>query len=223
MLLAARRGITPRSLGLGPPRNAGGGVAASPAFRMGVWALMALVAGSLVTGALATGSLGQPAHQDNSYLLYATAASLAAGIVEETVVLAFVVTTLRQANRPLAEILIVAVLLRCSYHDYYGPGVVGIAVWAITFAWLFLRMGSVIPLIVVHFLWDGTIFWSQRWHWLQTGRVIGALVLLIAAIVSWLADLSKRGPDGQPRPGPGGQGSGQPELYTAWPYSDRQG
>jgi len=33
-----------------------------------------------------------------------------------------VVTTLRQASRPMAEIVVVAVLLRCSYHIYYGPG-----------------------------------------------------------------------------------------------------
>ncbi|HET9897983.1 MAG TPA: CPBP family intramembrane glutamic endopeptidase [Streptosporangiaceae bacterium] len=210
VLLSSRRGITPRSLGFGLPRTAKGGVAGGSAFRMGVWAIVALVAGGLITGVLATGKLGQPAHQDYGYLLYATSASLAAGVVEESVVLAFVVTTLRQANRPLPEILIVAVLLRCSYHDYYGPGVAGIAVWAVVFTWLFLRSGSIVPLIVVHFLWDATIFWSQRWHWLVGGRLIGALLLLAAATFTWLAEVSKR----NSRP----PHARQAAPYTAWPY-----
>lgn len=216
VLLSSRRGVTPRALGLGLPRRAEGGVAAVSAFRIGVWALMALVVGGVITSALATGHLGQPHMQDNSYLVYATAASVSAGVVEELVVLAFVVTTLRQAGRPLAEILVVAVLLRCSYHDYYGAGVVGIAVWAAVFVWLFLRAGSVIPLVVVHFLWDGTIFWAQRWHWLNAARVIAALLLVAAATFSWLAEVSKRKSGGRPRPG-GRAGV----TYTAWPFADQ--
>jgi membrane protease YdiL (CAAX protease family) len=211
-LLSARRGITPRSLGFGLPRKAGGGVAVWPAFRTGVWAIVALVVGGVITTAFATGHLGQPARQDISYQVYATAASIGAAVVEETVVLAFLVTTLRQARRPLWEILIVAILLRCSYHDYYGPGVVGIAVWATIFVWLFLRSGSVVPLMIVHFLWDATIFWSQRWHWVDTVRNDGALLVLVVAVVSWLADVGRRGRGQQSRLG------GRSAIYTAWPY-----
>jgi len=217
VLLSGRRGITPRFLGLGMPRTAEGGPAAAQGFRIGVWALVALVAGGLITSRLAAGKLGQPAVQDNSYLLYATAASLTAGIVEETVVLAFVVTTLRQARRPLPEIVIVAVLLRCSYHDYYGPGVLGIAVWAAVFVWLFLRTGSVLPLIVVHFLWDSTIFWAQRWHAILTVQVLAFLLLPLAAGITWLVQVMKRSGRGQP---PGGGPNGQ---YGGWPPGDRSG
>jgi membrane protease YdiL (CAAX protease family) len=217
VLLSSRRGITPRTLGLGLPRKADSGVAVAPAFRMEVWAIVALVVGAGITQALAGNHhLVQPVVQDNSYLMYTTAASLAAGVVEETVVLAFVVTTLRQAGRPLAEILAVAVVLRCSYHDYYGPGVVGIAVWAAIFVWLFLRTGSVIPLVVVHFLWDANIFWTQRWHWLGPVSVIVAFLLLVAATVSWLAEVSKRNGQGRPRSG-GRSGA----TYTAWPFPDQ--
>lgn len=217
VLLSARRGITARSLGLGLPRKADGGAAGWPAFRVGAWALTALIAGGVITSVLATGKLAQPVRPDYSYQLYATAASLAAGVVEETVVLAFVVTTLRQARRPLVEIVIVAVLLRCSYHDYYGPGVVGIAVWAAVFVWLFLRSGSVIPLIVVHFLWDATIFWGQRWHWVAAARGLGALAVLTAAIATWLADIGKRGGGGRRRPG--GRSAA---TYTAWPFPEQR-
>jgi len=216
VLLSSRRGITLRTLGLGLPRRAGGGVAVAAAFRMGVWAIVALVVGAAITQALATGHLAQPVTQDNSYLMYTTASSLAAGVVEETVVLAFVVTTLRQAGRPLAEILAVAVVLRCSYHDYYGPGVVGIAVWAAIFVWLFLRTGSVIPLVVVHFLWDASIFWAQRWHWVSAVSAICAILLVAAATVSWLAEIGKRNSQGRPRSG-GRSGA----TYTAWPFADQ--
>jgi membrane protease YdiL (CAAX protease family) len=208
--LSARRGISPRSLGLGRPRTASGSAASAAAFRQGVWAIVALIAGGIVTSQLETGHLAQPAHPSLAYLLYATTASVAAGVVEETVVLAFVVTTLRQAGRPLPEIVIVAVLLRCSYHDYYGPGVVGIAIWASVFAWLFLRTGSEIPLVIVHIGWDTAIFWGQRWHAIRTGEAIFVLLVIIAAAISWLAEVSRRNP-------PGGLSA---PSYTAWPQQE---
>jgi membrane protease YdiL (CAAX protease family) len=134
---------------------------------------------------------------------------LAAGVVEETVVLAFVVSTLRQAGRTLPEIFIIAIALRLSYHDYYGPGVVGIAVWAAVFIWLYLRTGSVIPLIIVHFFWDATIFWTQRWHWVGVAAVYVSIAVIIAAPVSWRA--------GRGRPRTRGPSSA---TYTAWPFAD---
>src|SRR5258707_10714833 len=204
VLLSARRGISPRELGFGWPRKADGRPGVAQSLRIGVWAIAALLAGGAVTGALAMGNkLGQPAHQDASYVIYSVAASLTAGIVEETVVLAFVVTTLRQVRRPLPEIVLVAVLLRCSYHDYYGLGVLGIAVWAAIFVWLFLRTGSVLPLIVVHVLWDTTIFLGQHWHAVQIATGYGWLFLLLAAGISWMIELHARhaGPPGRSPPG----------------------
>jgi membrane protease YdiL (CAAX protease family) len=199
VLLSERRGISPRWLGFGWPRNRDGRPGVAQSLRIGVWAISALLVGGAVTGILAMGNkLGQPAHQDASYMIFTVVASLTAGIVEETVVLAFVVTTLRQARRPLPEIVLVAVLLRCSYHDYYGLGVLGIAIWAAVFVWLFLRTGSVLPLIVVHFLWDTAVFLGQRWHVVQIAGAYAWLILLLAAGISWLVDLKARhaGPPG---------------------------
>ncbi len=212
VLLSARRGISAKSLGLGLPRRADGGIAGGTGFRTAIWALVALIVGGAITTLFATGRLGQPAVQDDSYTLYATAASLAAGVVEETVVLAFVVSTLRQARRTLPEITIIAVVLRMSYHDYYGPGVIGIAAWAGVFIWLYLRTGSIIPLIIVHFLWDATIFWTQRWHWIGVLAVYLSIALIIAAAASWWAERASRN-----RPRSRGPGTA---TYTAWPYVD---
>jgi membrane protease YdiL (CAAX protease family) len=193
VLLSARRGITARSLGFRWPAARDGKPGAASTARVAVWAILALLAGGLATVALANGNaLAQPAHQDASYLTYAMAASVTAGVVEETVVLAFVVTTLRQAGRPLPEILLVAVILRCSYHDYYGLGVIGIAVWAAVFAWLFLRTGSLLPLIIVHAAWDANIFLAQRWHAVQIGSALVFLGLVVIAAISWWAGLGAR-------------------------------
>ena len=199
VLLSARRGIRAPWLGFGWPRRRDGQQGAAQSLRIGVWAIAALLAGSAVTSALAMGNkLGQPAHQDASYLIYTLSASLTAGIVEETVVLAFLVTTLRQARRPLPEIVLVAVLLRCSYHDYYGLGAIGIAIWASVFVWLFLRTGSVLPLIVVHVLWDSNIFLGQRWHELQIATAYIWIMLVLFAALTWILDVQSRhtGPPG---------------------------
>ncbi|HET7018105.1 MAG TPA: CPBP family glutamic-type intramembrane protease [Streptosporangiaceae bacterium] len=212
VLLSARRGISARSLGLGLPRRADGGIASGTGFRTAIWALLALIVGGAITTAFATGKLGQPAVQDNGYTLYATAASLAAGVIEETIVLAFVVSVLRQAGRSIGEITVAAVVLRMSYHDYYGPGVIGIAVWAAVFIWLYLRTGSIIPLISVHFFWDATIFWTQRWHLVGVLAIYVSIALIIGAAASWWAERTNRG-----RPRSRGVGTA---TYTAWPFAD---
>ena len=192
ILLAARRGVTARSLGACPPVGADGKTSVSRAIRMAAVALIALIIGGAITTGLATGHFPRPANPTGPYLLYSVAGSLLSGVSEEMVVLAFVVTTLRQARRPVAEILIVAVLIRCSYHIYYGVGVIGIAVWAAVFVLLFLRFGSVIPLIVLHFVWDSVQFLGERWAAVAGIGVLFGVVLLIWGLVAWLVDVFSR-------------------------------
>ncbi len=206
VLLSARRGITARWLGFCWPRKPDGTPGVAQTLRTGVWALTALLAGGAVITALAMGHrLGQPAHSGAAYLVYAVGASLTAGVVEETIVLAFLVSTLRQAGRPLPEIAVVAVLLRCSYHDYYGLGVLGIAIWSLAFMWLYLRGGSILPLIVVHVLWDSSIFLGDRWHQIRLFSGELYLLLVVTAGLTWLAEVRKRHASGPPAgglPGP---------------------
>lgn len=229
VLLSARRGITPRLLGFGLPRAASGRPAFGQTTRIAAWALLGQLIGALITIRLATGGLDQPAHLNNAYFAWTAAASLSAGVLEEVLVLAFVLTTLRQAKRPLPEIVIVAVLLRCSYHIYYGPGVIGIAVWAAIFVWIFLRGGSLIPLIIVHFLWDLILFLQQKWHVVATVGVVYVVVLLLTAVISWPVDAARRraqraalaaytlppqpGWGGPPVAAPYGLAPGGPPLY----------
>ena len=82
--------------------------------------------------------------------------------------------------------------LRCSYHDYYGFGVAGIAVWAAVFIWLFLRTGSILPMMVLHVLWDATIFVGQRWPVALNLSGLVIVVLFFAAVVSWIVNVISR-------------------------------
>lgn len=200
VLLAARRGFGSADLGLS--RSS---VGWSSAIRIAAWALLALIAGSIVTSLLATGNYpnGSSSYPELTVNLFHAAQ---AGFIEEIVVLAFVVSTLEQARRPRPEIVAVALLLRMSYHIYYGPGVVGILIWASVFLWLYLRFRTVVPLIVVHSSWDIVIFGEHRWHSVAIVQILGALALFVTAIVLWLVQRQDRtkaasGSSGSPPPG----------------------
>src|SRR5262249_29268141 len=106
---------------------------------------------------------------------------------------------------PMPEIGLVAVLLRCSYHDYYGLGVIGIAFWAAVFVWLFVRTGSVLPLVGGPIIWDISIFLGQRWHSNSIINAHRSILLCLAAGVTWLIDLKTRrtGPPGRRPPSTG--------------------
>ncbi|MCL2585843.1 MAG: CPBP family intramembrane metalloprotease, partial [Streptosporangiales bacterium] len=202
VLVSARRGVTSRWLGTRLPRpRVPDGAPPAPdraapgrAVRMAALGLLAFSAGGTVTVLVTTRQLPHQLHPSVPYLVYSVFGSGVTAVVEEMVALAFVVSTLKQAKRPVAEILIVAVLLRCSYHIYYGPGILGVAVWAAVFVLLYLRFGSVIPLIVLHFFWDAGQFLTLKWHWFALVDVAAALVFLIAALVVWLVDLLNRHP-----------------------------
>ncbi len=211
LLLSARRGVTAATLGLSLPHRRDGRFAAGQATRILAWAIFAQVIGGIINSAVQTGHL--PTSRPNApELIFAVGDSLQAGVVEELVVLAFVVVTLRQAGRDWWEIAFVALVLRCSYHIYYGPGVLGILVWAALFLWIYVRFRSLILLMVAHAAWDTTGFLSQRWPAVAGGAVVIAVGIWIAAPITWLVE--RNNPDqlvydpGLPPPGwqadPGG-------------------
>jgi membrane protease YdiL (CAAX protease family) len=88
------------------------------------------------------------------HLLYELPAAVNAGIVEELVVVALLVTAAEQAGARPWAIYAVGIALRLSYHVYYGPGVVVFALWAAAAIWLFRRTRRITPLIVAHALYD---------------------------------------------------------------------
>jgi hypothetical protein len=205
LLLSARRGVTPRTLGLTLPHRDDGRLAAGAATRILAWAIFAQVLGGVINGVLQTGHL--PTSQPNAAeLIYAMGASVQAGVVEELVVLAFLVVTLRQAGRPLWEVTVVALVLRGSYHVYYGPGVVGILVWAALFLWIFLRTGNVLLLMISHAGWDAVAFLSQRWGAVAGVAILVVIAIWIAAPITWLVDRNRLDREAARVPGQAGMG-----------------
>ena len=205
VLLCSRRSVSTADLGLRLPRRLDGRFAAGATTRILAWAIFAQVAGAIPNVLLQTGHLptSKPSAPE---LFFGVAASVQAGIVEEIVVLGFVVVTLRQARRPLWEITLVALVLRGSYHIYYGPGVVGILLWAALFYWIYLRTQTLIPLIVTHSVWDAVGFLSQRWAGVAAVALLVAVGFWIAAPITWAVEKGDRDRAGRAAWAPGGIG-----------------
>lgn len=199
VLVCRARGISAATLGLdlrrdAQPRLYGADRASVNAtIRMVAWAGAALIVGSIVTSTLATGTYTYQSFT-SGYLVYATANSLNAGLVEEIVVVAFVVVTLRQARRPWWEVCTVALILRCSYHTYYGVGVVGILVWASVFLWLYVRTRKLLVLMTVHFVWDACAFLAHRFPAVEVIELLLIVGFLIVGPITWLVDRHRAGP-----------------------------
>lgn len=81
------------------------------------------------------------------------------GFAEEIVVVAFMLTRLRQAGWTKERALSASALLRGSYHLYQGiGGFVGNLVMGVIFGWWFQRTNRVVPLVIAHFLLDAFSF-----------------------------------------------------------------
>lgn len=93
-------------------------------------------------------------------------------VLEEVVVLGFVLHRLRQLGWSWTSAILTSAVIRGSYHLYQGVGgFLGNVVMGLLFGWLFKRWGRVMPMIVAHALIDTVAF-------------IGYAVL--AGKVSWL-------------------------------------
>jgi membrane protease YdiL (CAAX protease family) len=80
-------------------------------------------------------------------------------VVEEVVVLGFVLHRLRQLGWGWPAAIWTSALIRGSYHLYQGiGGFVGNVVMGLLFGWLYRRWGRVMPMLVAHALIDVTAF-----------------------------------------------------------------
>jgi uncharacterized protein len=82
-------------------------------------------------------------------------AALANGVLEEVVVVGYLITRLREIGRRTWHIVAASALLRGGYHLYQGVGgFVGNAIMGVVFALFFLRTRRVLPLIIAHTILD---------------------------------------------------------------------
>jgi membrane protease YdiL (CAAX protease family) len=110
-----------------------------------------------------------------SYAIAVLVAGLQAGVVEEIVVLGYLVRRLEQLGFKSGPLLAIAVAVRVSYHVYYGLSVIAFAVWAAVSVIIYRRYRRLWPFIVVHVLWDCIVGLSA----LYGGWVIIASALIL--------------------------------------------
>ena len=80
-------------------------------------------------------------------------------VLEEVVVVGYLMTRLRQLGHTLPAVIAASAILRGSYHLYQGIGAfVGNAVMGVVFGLFFLRTKRVMPLVVAHALLDIVAF-----------------------------------------------------------------
>lgn len=81
------------------------------------------------------------------------------GILEEIVVVAYLLTRLEQMGWRRERALVASSVLRGSYHLYQGwGGFFGNLVMGLIFGWLFQRTKRVLPLVIAHALIDAVSF-----------------------------------------------------------------
>lgn len=77
------------------------------------------------------------------------------GILEEIVMIGFLLTRLRERNWGPMKAILLSALIRGSYHTYQGlGGFVGNFVMGAIFGWWFTRTKRVLPLIIAHSVVD---------------------------------------------------------------------
>lgn len=86
-------------------------------------------------------------------------AALKAGLVEELIIVAFTFDRLGKLGLSSAAVIVVAALIRGSYHLYQGfAGFIGNFVMGLIFGYAYLRWRRVAPLVVAHTLMDAVVF-----------------------------------------------------------------
>lgn len=100
---------------------------------------------------------GLPALWWSATILLLSAA--VAGLLEEVIVVGYLVTRLQQLRWSIPAVVIASALLRGSYHLYQGwPMAVGNVAMGTVFSIYYLRTGRLGPLILAHWLLDAVSF-----------------------------------------------------------------
>jgi membrane protease YdiL (CAAX protease family) len=121
----------------------------------------------------------------SDYLALGLVASLVAGVLEEIVVLGYLVRRLEQRGWSVPWVAAIAVAVRVSYHLYYGPGVVPIVFWATASVLLYLKIRRLLPFILCHVAWDAQVTIGVHNH--SSALAFSGLFFLLSIVmaVAW--------------------------------------
>ncbi|RKW70711.1 CPBP family intramembrane glutamic endopeptidase [Galactobacter caseinivorans] len=132
-----------------------------PDLRQGVVLFLAIGVGTLglyaggralgITTAISTNGLGEYWWTIPVLIL----AALRNGLLEEVIVVGYLMERLERLGWRTWSILLSSALLRGSYHLYQGVGpFIGNAIMGLIFGWLYLKKRRVAPLVIAHTLLD---------------------------------------------------------------------
>ncbi len=131
----------------------GAGLAAA----IGLPGLGLYAAGRAIGQTVRIDTSGLPDQWWSAVILLASAA--VAGLLEEIVVVGYLITRLRDLRWSIPMAILASALLRGTYHLYQGwPMALGNAVMGAVFAWVYVRTGRVGPLVLAHWTLDAFSF-----------------------------------------------------------------
>jgi hypothetical protein len=149
VMLVLRSGAQPALLGIGRPRWRDAAVSLGLVLIYLVLGLVANVPTQFVHHV--TGFVPVTPSYD---ALNRVLASVSAGILEETVVLAYVVQRLEAAGLSTRRAGAISLLIRMAYHLYYGPYLLPVLLFGIGQTMYFVRARRLLPLVVGHAGYD---------------------------------------------------------------------
>ena len=116
----------------------------------------------------------------------AIGSAIAAGVIEELSLVALPVIFLSAAGISMRLVLPVLVVARLGLHLHHGvPTALAMIIWACLALWLYLRVSSVLPLIIGHAAFDILVFLPNALSEEIGGvvKVVGMLVVPLVALV----------------------------------------
>lgn len=162
-----------------------------------------LVPETLLAGLGVRGLAPGNGHLPTYYAAVSVLSAVQAGVVEEIVVLGYLVHRLEQLGWQRWQVVGVAVLVRISYHVYYGWGVLAFVVWAAASVLVYQRYRRLAPFIAVHVLWDLGAGLVPFFH--EVPLLVEAAILLpatLAFLVAWRRAIPRPGAPGATTAGP---------------------
>jgi membrane protease YdiL (CAAX protease family) len=92
------------------------------------------------------------------FVAYGILRGIRAGLIEETVVLGYLVHRLEQLGWSTRYASVASVTVRASYHVYYGTGVLSVIAFGAVVTWVYVVRRKLLALIVGHGLYDALLY-----------------------------------------------------------------
>lgn len=154
----------------------------------------------------------------------ALAKAASAGIGEELILVAALVTVLERTGLRFRWILAIGIVARLLFHVHFGAGTAGIALWAAVALVAYYYWRSIIPMVLLHTWHNLTAFWPSPSWWASSTALwvipaVCAAAAAAAACIRHYRTTIRR--TTAPAEACGGTTSPHPESHAGRPLSHR--